>query len=227
MYNSVRAFVPGAFAFSAAALGLLFSAPAAAADELDWQAGDVVLKASAAGILFDSSAKVEIGGAPVEGGGLTLSDGASVSGEIEYFLTPALSVSANFGIPLETRVDGTGTLAPAGEAGRVEYGLGAATLRYHLDAGNGFAPFLGVGVGRLFIFDETDGALSDFDVDGAWGAVIQGGADLRLNKRFGLYANVSYSPIKTDGRGTIFAAPASAEVKLNPTVVQGGAFFSF
>jgi outer membrane protein len=191
------------------------------------EAGDISIKAGLAAIRFDSSADVEIGGTPVDGGSLSLSNGTTASFEVEYFLSPAISASVNFGIPMETTVTGEGTLGPAGEAGRVNYGIGAATLRYHVDTGIGLSPYVGVGLGHLFIFGETDGALTNFDVDSAWAPVFQGGADFGITKTLGLYANVSYAPLKTDGRGEIFSAPASAQVTLNPTVVQGGVSFSF
>lgn len=209
------------------ASALLAPHAASAQEEFGREAGDISIKAGAAAIMFDSSAAVEIGGTPVDGGSLSLSNGTTASFEVEYFFSSAISASLNFGIPMETSVQGEGALAPAGEAGRVDYGIGAATLRYHVDTGIGLSPYLGVGLGRLFIFDETDGALANFDVDGAWAPVFQGGADFGISKNIGLFANVSYAPLKTDGRGEIFGAPAAAEVTLNPTVVQGGVSFSF
>ena len=208
------------------ALGLAAS-PAAAADDIGWHAGDFVVKAGAAHLIFDSSAKVDIAGTTVPGGGLKLSDGTAASFEAEYFFTPAISAAINFGIPTTTRVTGTGTLAPAGEAGRVKYGIGVAVARYHFNAAGAFSPYLSAGVGHLFIFDETDGAVTNFKVDDAWAPVVQGGADMHISDRIGVFANVSYAPLKTDGGGAIMGAPTTARVTLNPTVIQGGLFYKF
>lgn len=207
--------------------GIAISAPAYAQSEKGWQAGDVVVRVGAAGVLFNSSADLELAGNPVPGGNVKVSNDVTPSGEISYFFTSAISGTVNFGIPPKARVDGKGTLTPAGELGQVRYGLGAATLRYHLNDQGSVSPFIGGGVGRLFSFSEDDGSVQNLEVDSAWGPVIQGGVDVHLSRKFGLYASVSYSPIKTDATGVIFGAPATADVKLNPTVVQGGVSYRF
>jgi outer membrane protein len=209
----------------ASAFGL--AAPAHAENDNGWKAGDVVIKLGAAGVLFNSSAKVEIAGTPVPGGDVKVSNDVTAAGEISYFFTPAISAAVNFGIPPKASVAGKGTLAAAGELGHVRYGLGAATVRYHFNDQGTVSPFIGGGVGRLFSFSESDGSVLDLKVDNAWGPVIQGGVDIHLNRQFGLYANVSYSPIDTNASGIIFGMPATADVKLDPTVVQGGVSYRF
>ncbi len=207
--------------------GLALAGPAHAETDKGWKAGDVVIKLGAAGILFNSSADIEIAGNPVPGGNVKVSNDVTPSGEISYFFSPAISAAVNFGIPPKATVDGKGALAAAGELGRVRYGLGAVTLRYHLNDQGTVSPFIGGGVGRLFSFSEDDGSVLDLEVDSAWGPVIQGGVDVHLTPKFGLYANVSYSPIETDATGIVFGAPATADVKLNPTIVQGGVSYRF
>ena len=205
----------------------LAASPASAADDLGWQAGDFVVKAGAARLMFDSSAKVAIAGTTVPGGSLTVDDSTAASLEGEYFISRSISAALNLGIPVRTRVMGAGSLAPAGEAGGVKYGIGAAVVRYHFNASGAFSPYLSAGVGHLFIFDNTDGAVANFHVDDAWAPVIQGGADLHVSKHIGVFANASYAPLKTNGGGSFMGAPTSARVTLNPTVIQGGLFYKF
>lgn len=220
---------PGLSAIAAGCVALwaLSSTPAHAGEDLAARAGDIVVKVGAAGVLFDGSAKVKFAGNTVPGGSVSLTDDVTASAEIEYYATNALSLALNFGLPPKTRIDATGTLAPLGEAGRVRYGLGTATVRYHLNASGSVSPFVGAGVGHLFVFNTRDGSVSGLDADDAWAPVVQGGVDLRLSRNIGLYANVSYAPVKTDARGTVMGMPMTARVTLDPTVVQGGLSYRF
>lgn len=211
----------------AALAGIAVANPAHAASDTGWQAGDVVVKAGPAGVLFSSSGKVEVAGMPVAGGDVKVSNDATASADISYFFTPAISAAINFGLPPKATVDGKGALAPAGELGRVRYGIGAATVRYHFNSQGAVSPFIGGGVGRLFSFSEDDGSVTDLNVDSSWGPVVQGGVDVHLTRQVGLYASVSYSPIDTDATGNIFGMPATADVTLDPTIVQGGVSYRF
>lgn len=217
----------GRVAFAAAAL--VSTAGSARAEEgLGWQSGDLVVKTGAAGVLFDSSARVDLAGTTVPGGGAQLSDAATATIEVEYFFSPNISTALDFGFPPpKAKITGTGSLAPLGQAGKTKYGIAGLTLRYHLNGSGRISPFVGAGVGRLFIFDTSDGAVTDLDADGAWAPVVQGGIDFHLDKRFGLFANVAYAPMKTDASGTALGAPMTARVTLNPTVIQGGLSYRF
>jgi len=218
---------PRRSAWAAVALcSILAASPAAAAEGEGWQAGDFNAKLSAVGFLFDSEAAIDLAGAPFDGAGAKVEDGISAATEFEYFLTSELSVAVNFGLPLETDINGTGLLAGL-VAGQVDYGIGATTLRYHVDTGSAFVPYVGAGLGRLFIFDESDGAVAGLEVEGAWAPVVQGGASVFLGEHLGLYANVSYAPLDTEASGLVMGLPAEVEMTLDPTVVQGGLFYRF
>lgn len=212
-------------AISLAGFGMAGSA--SAQDVVGWQAGDVVIKAGPAAVLFDGSINLDIAGTPVAGANVDLSDGYTAGAEVEYFFTDTISAALNLGIPPKGTVDGTGSLAPFGELGKVRYGIGALVARYHFNAAGRFSPYIAGGVGHFMAMNENDGAVSNLEVDNAWGPVIQGGADFHLTENIGLYANATFSPMKTDAHGIIFAAPAVAEVTLDPTVVQAGLFYRF
>lgn len=206
-------------------LSLPVAQPALAQSLPQAEAGDVRIKFGPAGVLFNESAEVTIGGAVVPGGNVSLSDNVTVSGEIEYFATPAISAAVIFGLPPTTTITGEGALAPAGKLGKVHYGLGAAVIRYHLLPSRRFSPYIGAGVSHLFVFDEKDGALTNLKVRTAWSPMIEGGAEVRLADRIGLYSSIIYSTMKTRSQGSIFGAPASARVKLRPIVLQAGLFY--
>lgn len=168
-----RVFLRAAKLMIPVAGGLLAIAPAYADDSIGWHEGDVVIKVGSAGVFFNSSAEVKVAGNVLPGGSVSLSNNATASGEVEYFLTPDISLAANFGVPPETRISGTGTLAPLGVAGRVRYGFGDVMARYHVGAAGRFSPFAGVGVGRIFVFSTRDGSVSGLSADSAWAPVFQ------------------------------------------------------
>jgi len=208
------------------AAGTLGLAQTAAAEESGWKAGDVVIRAGSAGILPTGGGDVALAGTTVPGGSVDLSNTWTASADVEYFLSPAISLSFNAGIPGKTTVTGTGTLAGVGTAGKIKFGIAAATARYHLDLGR-VSPFVGAGVGHFFVFGETDGAVTGLKVNEAWAPVIQGGLDVHLTNQVGLYTHVSYAPVDTSARGSALGAPLTATIKLNPTIVQRGLFYRF
>jgi len=223
VFNSANRLV---LAVAAASAGMVLSQPAIANESGGWQAGDVVVRAGPAGVVFNSSAKVKVAGNTVPGGNAKLSNNVTASADVAWFVTDAVSVGANFGLPPKTKVTGAGTLAPLGTGGRIRYGIGALTARYHLPVG-GVTPWVGAGVGHLFIFGTKDGSISDIKADDAWAPVIQGGLDAHLGEHVGLYASVSYAPLKTDASGVVMGAPMTARVTLDPTIIQGGLFYRF
>lgn len=128
--------------------------PALADKSVGWRKGDVVLRAGATGILFDSSSIVKLGGNVVPGGSVKLSDGVTLTGELEYFPTRSLSVTAVVGVPLNTNGTGTGTLTSLGKAGSIKYGIGGLLARYHINASGRFSPFVSVGIAATGVFGE-------------------------------------------------------------------------
>ncbi|HZU62581.1 MAG TPA: OmpW family outer membrane protein [Novosphingobium sp.] len=206
---------------------LLLPLPALAADDSGWHRGDFNLRLGAAGVMFGESGRVSVAGSPVAGSNITLTDNTTLAGEIEYFPTAHLSVAVNFGIPPQTTVGGAGTLAPLGQLGKVSYGIGAAMLRYHLFAHSRISPFAGVGVGHFFPTATHDGAVTGLRVGTATNVALQGGLDVHVNRHLGVYADVSYAPLKTTATGFILGFPALADVTLNPTIVQGGIAYRF
>ena len=225
MYVSPNSAARSAACLFAAGIAAL-AAPAAAQDGA-WEAGDFSAKVSVVGFLLDSEGEIALAGQPFQGAGAEVGDGVTAAIDLEYFVTDNLSVAVNFGIPIETDITGTGVLAGAGTLGSVDYGIGATTLRYHFDLGGAVSPYIGAGAGKLFIFDEKDALVSNLDVKGAWAPVVQAGVNIFVTRNVGIYANASYAPLDTEATGLALGAPATVDMQLNPTVVQGGVLYRF
>ncbi len=201
--------------------------PAAQAEDYRPNAGDVTLRAGPAGIFFDSSAKFKMLGVDLPGADLKASNGFTASLEAEVYVIPEVSLSLTVGIPPKSKVDGKGILAPAGRLGSVRYGLGSAFAKYHMNQSSPLQPFVAVGAAHFVSFKEHDAAVTGLKVDGSWGLALQAGADYMLTPHVGIYGSVAHAFLKTDGSGTFGGAPVTADVKLNPTVLQGGVLFRF
>ena len=211
----------------AGAWGLTASQPAWASEPHGWEKGDVVVSAGVTVTIFSSSADIKLAGTPVTGGNVKLSSSALLSGSVEYFLTRRFSVALVAGIPPQTKVTGTGTLAQLGELGRVRYGLGTLVARYHFNASGRLSPYVGAGVSRFMVFGTKDGSISDLESDDAWAPVVQGGVDYHLNRHIGLAFIATYIPVKTKARGTLNGLPITANATLRSTVLKAAVAYRF
>jgi outer membrane protein len=203
-------------------------APAAhAGEDQGWRKGDLVVSVGVAAILFDSTADIKLAGNPVAGGNVKLSNNTILSGSIEYFLARQFSLAFVAGIPPQTKVTGTGSLAPLGELGRVRYGLGSLVARYHFNASGRFSPYISAGASRFMVFGTKDGSVTNLNSEDAWAPVLQAGVDYHLSRHIGLFANATYIPVKTKASGTSRGLPMTAEATLKATLLKGGVAYRF
>lgn len=215
---------------SIASLGLALgmAAPAACAEEAPgWQKGDIVVSGGVSAILFDSNARITLGGAPITDGNIKLSNNSNISGTIEYFAARNVSIALVAGIPPTTRVTGTGALAASGELGRVKYGLGSLVGRWHFNASGRISPFVGAGVSRFMVFSTRDGSVTQLKASSAWAPVVQGGINYHLTHRVGLFALATYIPVKSEARGISRGLPLTGNATLKAAILKGGLSYRF
>ena len=176
---------------------------------------------------FHTTADVSLGGAIVPGAGANASSNTTLGLEVGYDLTPNLAARVTVGVPPTTRVTGTGPLAGAGELGRLKYGPAVASLTFSFDGMGVVRPYLGAGINYTIVLASKDGAITNLDAKNAFGSVLQAGVDVPLNKRWGIFLDVKKIFLKTTATGTVGPAPASASVRLDPTLVHAGLSYSF
>ena len=209
-----------------ATVGVLASvANLAYADENDWR-----LRIGPGHIAFDKNVTLSAGGAVIPGAGARLQDNTALLAEIGYRVTPNWSAGLTFGIPPTTKVNGTGTAEPFGEFGRVKYGPLGMTAQYQFNAGGTLQPYVGAGAVYYMVFSSKDAAITQLEVDNAWGSVIQVGADYNLTPTVGLFFDVRKLYLKTTATGFLPAAggaPVKADATLNPLVIHAGLLVRF
>ncbi|EIZ79651.1 hypothetical protein WSK_1731 [Novosphingobium sp. Rr 2-17] len=180
---------------------------------------------------FDEDAKVKIAGQPLAGANGTLSDNVTAGVELGYFITPDISVAATVGVPPTTKLTAAGTLAGAGTLGKVTYGPGVYTARYHFGRPRGVRPYIGGGFSWTIIFGTKDGVLQDVKVENATGPAVTWGIDVPINRKFGLFASGIKTWTSANSRFTLptpgGSAPGTARLQLNPLILYGGIQYRF
>ncbi len=208
---------------AAADLGALPEATAAeAAANYDW-----FIHVGPAGVFFSESAKVKAGGTRVSGG-IDIDPDLALALDIGYYVTPDISVSLTLANPPLAAIDGDGgVVGTLGTIGKTHYLPPVLAAQYHLPAVGPVRPYIGAGVNYTMFFNEKDGALTNFKVDNAFGAVLQAGAEVMLSDRLGMFVDVKHIWLSTEATGRLGPTPVKADVTLDPTVVTAGLAYRF
>lgn len=192
---------------------------AVSAQESPW-----FVRAGVASIQYQSDADIAVGGGPVPGAALSLSDSTTLGLEFGYWLTPSVALRATVGIPPSTRVEGRGTVAGLGKLGEITYAPAMFTGTYSFDLG-AIKPYMGGGIAYIHILESKDGAVAGLDVESRFGGILQGGVDIPIDKSWGLFLDLRKLYWKTKATGTVTAfggAPVQASLNPSPFVVMAG-----
>lgn len=195
----------------------LLTATAASAQTSPW-----TVRLGAAHVKFSTKADVQANGAPVVGGDAAASSNTTLGMELAYDITPRWTGRFLIGVPPTTTLTGTGTLALAGELGKVNYGPAALTATFNLLDAGPVRPYIGAGINYTIVFKSKDAFIANLEVKSAFGSVIQLGADFPLDDGWsiGLDARKIFVKTKVDGvLPALGGAKVHAVVRLNPLVV--------
>jgi outer membrane protein len=204
-----------------------FATPALAADGDEAPFKHWFVRAGPAGVIYDESAKISLGGQQVPGASATVKDNLTVEVEGGYYFNPNISVSLTIGGPPTATLRGTGPLAGL-TLGKVTYGPAVAAVQYNLTTfGPKFKPYVGLGVNYTIVLNNKDGAVQNLRVKSPVGVTFQGGAETMISDRIGLFVDAKKILLDTTARGTVGGAPASAKIDINPLIVTGGISFHF
>lgn len=180
-----------------------------------------------AAIILDESASMKAAGQNVPGGNIAMEPQATAVVEAGYFFTPNLAVSFTGGLPLHADIEAAGTMDGLGRVGETLYGPVALTAHYHFTGLGRMQPYLGLGPAFMYVFDATDGLLTDLKIDHAFGFAFQAGVDLMLNEHWGLFVDAKKVILRTEASGSLGGVPIDADVTLDPLVIHAGLTFRF
>jgi len=152
----------------------------------------------------------------------------------EYFLTPQFSIETICCVtPHE--VQGAGPIAGTKLVKNAVILPATVTLKYHLETGAGFKPYIGAGPSYFFIFGEDVDAgaaglgLTNVNLSDDFGFALQAGTDIKINdKGLGLTLDAKRYFIDTTAR---FRAGDVTRLetrhKLDPWVLSAGLAYRF
>ncbi|MEM9576310.1 MAG: OmpW family outer membrane protein [Pseudomonadota bacterium] len=213
-------------ALSAIALAsTVMAAQPAMAGDTKWR-----LRIGPASINHSESASIDVGGAPLAGGSVNITNNRTLAAEIGYRFTPEWSVGFTFGAPPTATIHGAGTAAALGEIGEVKYGPAALTLQYQFNTDGALKPYVGAGATYLIALDTSDGAVSGLKVDNSWGGVLQAGFEYKISDRMDFFFDVKKLFVDTTATGTVPAfggAAAEADITLDSLIFHIGTTFHF
>jgi outer membrane protein len=205
-----------------AALALMSGMAAAEAREGDWY-----VHAGPAQLTLADEAQVRLGGAVVPGASYASDPQTTTVVEVGRRLGEHWAASVTLGAPPKAEASASGSIAGIGMLGSATYGPAAFTVHYHFNPDGAFQPYVGVGASYMHIFDTSDGAMNNLEVDDTFGPVVQAGAEYRVNERWGAFIDVKQAWLTTEARGSLGGAPVNADMVFDPFVVNLGIGYSF
>lgn len=195
------------------------------ATDQDWQRWIVRLRVL--GIQSGGSTSISAAGMPVPGAEATISRNLLPELDVSYFLTPNVAASIN-ATASSHKITGAGSAVSHGVLGRMTVLAPAMTLQYHLTDFGSFKPYLGIGGTMAVFINQKDGALNDFKVNHAPGAVFQAGLDWMIGGNWGINVDVKKYILRTTATGFLLgAAPVRSEINSDPWLIGAGLAYRF
>ncbi|MDY6858879.1 MAG: OmpW family outer membrane protein [Pseudomonadota bacterium] len=189
--------------------------------------GDWLFGLNAARVLTDETLNsVSLGGVPVAGAGLGISDDTTLTFDVSYFLNSSVALNFYAGLPATASLAGSGSLAGA-RVGETKYGPAIFSLQYHFETGSSFSPYVGAGVARILFMDEQGVDVASLDLKDAWAPALQVGMRYQVSENWFANADIRYTPFETDFTGLLGGLPANGNASVDPTIVNVGFAYRF
>jgi outer membrane protein W len=185
------------------------------------------LRAGFTSLALADKVDLSVGGAPFPGAGLSTFEHQTVSLQIGRFLTPNIAVNATLGLPPSVEIFGAGSIGALPKLGEVTYGPAVLTVQYHPTRRGRFRPYVGVGAIYMIVFDTEDGAFQDLRVNDDVAVAFEAGADIMVNDRWAVFADVKKALLRPKAFGTFQGAPVAGQTRLDPWAFSGGVAFHF
>jgi len=191
-----------------------------AGNALAYKAGDLILRAGAAGVMptGDSDEITAIQpGATVEA-----DDAWSLGLTLTYMATDNVGVGVLAAWPFKHDIDASGSIAGLGTVAETKHLPPTVTAQYHFNSGSALHPYVGAGINYTTFFSEkTKGALAgeNLKLDDSWGYALEAGVDYDMGNDWLVSGQVWYLDINTDAT---VSNVGSFEVEIDPWVVMVG-----
>ena len=205
-------------------LGMCMAAPAAAQASSD---ANGFVRVGLTRVRLADKGKISINGALVPGAGYRTPTKWGAAAELGFFVLRNLSLQVGATSPVSTSNTPAGVLAGTPNLGSDRFSIFTATATFHPLRGGIVSPYAGGGIALQKVWSTRDALATNLTVRDAHGPVIQGGVEVRLAKRFGLFFDAKKAFYTADASGDLGPAHVTAEAKLDPLLLQAGALFRF
>lgn len=179
------------------------------------------------GALYDSHATIALSGQEIPGATAHARNNITGIFDLGYNVTKEFAVVMMSGIPPRTAVEGRGTVAPLGTLGAVRFGPVFLTGIYRLPEWGALQPYIGAGGAHAFILKNYDGSVTQLNVHGNSGFVLQAGFEYRYSKSWAVFVDYKRLWLSLDADGLIENLPVAARVTLDPNLVSAGVRYQF
>ncbi len=139
-----------------------------------------------------------------------------------WFVTDKIAIEASISEEAETHNYPSGSLTGLPDLGVDAFQTTSASVTWHPMRGERFSPYVGFGYVYQNTTDNTDGFGQNFRIEDSHGPLLQGGVDVELTDRLGLFVDFKKAWYRADGTGVLLGAPLYADSKLDPVSVQAG-----
>jgi outer membrane protein len=195
-----------------------------------------------------NTSKSSISVAPVPGGpasftipgaNASIGDLVTLGVEAGYFVTQQISVEVAAGLPQWSHDTISNPLAPPGTPpsgtilAKVSPSAIPITVNYHFMNFGAFQPYVGAGFAPLFSARTHDGFVTGVSVQPTVGAVLAAGADVMIDRHWGVDFNVKkiFASVTSTGTGVV-AAPGVPiaiiqKTQFQPWILSTGVTYRF
>jgi outer membrane protein len=151
---------------------------------------------------------------------------------LNFFLSDRVSVEAKAAAlesRLRVRIVGSDFIATA-DLGRAQIFPISAVLQWHLSEHGTIRPYLGAGVAHVILRDvnhSVTGSATGIHFKDPTGFVVDGGLEVNLSKRFGIYGDARYIPVETKSTASFVGTTSAVQMNVRPLIVSGGIAWRF
>jgi outer membrane protein len=171
--------------------------------------------------------KLNFAGAPVPGAGIHTKPSYTPTVQVGRYFGQHVALALTVGLPPHIDIQGRGTLQPFGKLAETTYGPCVATLQYHPVRSGPVQPYVGAGAAYMIIFSTKDAAFQNVRIANDLAPALEGGTDIMLGKRVGLFVDAKKAFLRTTARGTFGGAPVVGKVRLDPWAFTTGVTVHF
>lgn len=193
-------------------LGAVMASQAYAAN--DFQAGDVMIRARAVGVVPQESSRMNIADK------VKVDNSVVPELDFTYFFTPNLSAELIAAVtPHDVKTKGG---VDAGSSWLLPPTL---TMQYHFTDFDAIKPYVGAGVNYTHFFNSDAGALNDVKYEDSIGGALQAGFDIPIQQNW--YFNVDVKKVWISTTAKFSPSGVRANVDINPWLVGVGIGYKF